>query len=362
MADVKKPDNLKMERIKLERLKVNRVVGTALITVLFICVLIACLSYMHPNRELGEKILEGKINTEQHQVFLEIEKNKLERFKVKGKIIIAIITVLFGSGLGVYFNYSLQSRQLKQQELVNESKIKQSEMENLGKFLEHALEDDINKRIRFADYFTKLTISEDVQTKWEGYHNGLVELKDEEEKLLAARKIAKTDQEKGEIDSELASVKTQTAPLRTKSEFEIAAEKAGLDKSGRPIKYTKSEYELQRDEQVVYDKTTELTWQQSGSDKYMNYERANTYIKKLNSDKVAGYSDWHLPTLKEAATLLEQEKKSNGMYIDPVFDEKQKWIWTSDMYSASVAWVVYFGDGYCHYGYFNLNTYVRAVR
>ncbi len=294
---------------------------------------------------------------------LEMEKIKLERFKVWGKIITAAITVVFGSAVAAYINYQIQTRQLDQQELVNMSKIKQSEMENLGKFLKHALEDDINKRIRFADYFTKLTISEDVQTKWEGYHNSLVELKDKEEELLAARKIAKTDQEKGEIDSELASVKTQTAPLRTKSEFEIAAKKVGLDKRGMPFKYTENEYELKSDGQVVNDKTTELTWQQSGTGGNMNIEDAITYINKLNSEQLAGYSDWRLPKIKEVTTLLEQERMSNGLFIDPVFDKKQEWIWTSDMNSASRAWVVSFSYGYC----FSLDLgssrcYVRAVR
>ncbi len=142
------------------------------------------------------------------------------------------------------------------------------------------------------------------------------------------------------------------------------AELLFLNKDRRPQTYTVNDFEEKtiNGENVVIDKATGLTWQQSGSGRYSNYEDAKTYIKKLNSDKHAGYNDWRLPTLKEAITLLEQEKKSNGMYIDPVFDKKQHWIWTSDKLSASVAWVVNFDYGYC-YGYgFSDDYYVRAVR
>ncbi len=378
MADKKKPDNLEMERIKLERYKVNRIVGTVLIIALFVCVLIACLNYMHPNRELGEKILEGKINTEQHQVLLEIEKNKLERFKVWGKIIIAIITVLFGSGLGTYINYSIQSRQLKQQEfvsmseikqqeLVNNANVQQAEMENLGKFLDHALKEEVNERIRFATYFAKVTIDEKARGRWGKYLETLETLQTDakklKEELIVAREAGDSQHARvKELETKLTNLQAQIEPLPKKSKFEIACEKVGLNENGRPLKYTVSEYELKSDGQVVYDKTTELTWQQSGYDRYMNFEDAKTYIKKLNSDKVAGYSDWRLPTLEEATTLLEQKRKSNDLFIDRVLDKKQKWIWRSDKSSASVAWVVYFNDGYCYYDYFDFNLYVRAVR
>jgi hypothetical protein len=44
---------------------------------------------------------------------LEMEKIRLERFKVWGRIITVTVTVLFGSGLGTFINISYQNRQLE---------------------------------------------------------------------------------------------------------------------------------------------------------------------------------------------------------------------------------------------------------
>ncbi len=268
---------------------------------------------------------------------LEMENIKLERFKLRGKIIIATITVLFGSGLGTYINYSIQSRQLKQQELINKSKIKQSEMENLGKFLKHALEDDINKRIRFADYFTKLTISKDVQSRWKGYYSGLEALKDKKEQLKTDRKTA-DKKEKERIDTELARVIEQTAPLLTGAE-RFKANMVPESDTDNKFELKEIEQKLingkKRVDKVVIDHETGLMWQQSGSVK-MKYQKAEEYIANLNTNKFAGYNVWRLPTVFEAITLLETEKYISDVYADynlfinDVFDKNQDWIWTSD--------------------------------
>ncbi|MDZ7319999.1 MAG: DUF1566 domain-containing protein [candidate division KSB1 bacterium] len=99
---------------------------------------------------------------------------------------------------------------------------------------------------------------------------------------------------------------------------------------------------------VVVDHITGLMWQQSGSPNYMNYTEAEKYIRGLNQQRFAGYNDWRLPTLEEAMSLMEP-KKYDDLYIDPVFDRTQIWIWTADTPRAGVAWVVSFGNGYCYH-------------
>ncbi len=118
-------------------------------------------------------------------------------------------------------------------------------------------------------------------------------------------------------------------------------------------------------DQVVIDNASGLMWQQGGSADYMTYEAAKKWIDDLNDRGYAGYHDWRLPTLEEAMSLMEPKQLNGDLYIDPKFDPKQRWIWTSDLYSSAVAWAVLFHHGGCnpHYGFVNgYLRYVRAVR
>ncbi len=85
---------------------------------------------------------------------------------------------------------------------------------------------------------------------------------------------------------------------------------------------------IQGDE-VVVDNATGLMWHQSGSDEYMEWNKAKEWVRGLCGIGYAGYHDWRLPTLEEAASLLESNKR-NGVYIDPIFSNKQDWVWTGD--------------------------------
>jgi hypothetical protein len=98
---------------------------------------------------------------------------------------------------------------------------------------------------------------------------------------------------------------------------------------------------------VVVDDATKLMWEQSGSKEYMNYADAEKYIRGLNDKAFANYKDWRLPTLEEAMLLMEPTEKNADLYIGPIFDKTQRWIWTADKRSAGVAWVVSFNNGYC---------------
>ncbi len=127
------------------------------------------------------------------------------------------------------------------------------------------------------------------------------------------------------------------------------------------------DFRLQNDGKIVFDHVSGLMWQQSGSAKDISFNEAEKYVEKLNSDQFAGYSDWRLPTLEEAMSLMESTEKSGGLNIDPMFDNTQRWIWTSDMNSVSLAWLVNFVSGNCYtyvndYFDFTSGGYVRSVR
>ena len=124
-----------------------------------------------------------------------------------------------------------------------------------------------------------------------------------------------------------------------------------------------NQFEKSSDGKVVFDRASGLRWQQAGSDNYMTFADAEKYVRDLNAKNFAGHSDWRLPTLEEAMSLMERETKHGDLYIDPVFDKTQRWIWTADKAdSAGVARVALFAYGFCYHNHVTNNDFVRVVR
>lgn len=139
-----------------------------------------------------------------------------------------------------------------------------------------------------------------------------------------------------------------------------------LNSDGKGITHNYVKQTIHSDK-VVLDKATGLMWQRSGSPDGMTYDAAGKYIRDLNVQRFAGYNDWRLPTLEEAMSLIEPKELGEyslsvrgKLYLDPVFDREQSWIWTEDKFSAGAAWVVGFGNGGCDDRV--LSACVRAVR
>jgi hypothetical protein len=172
---------------------------------------------------------------------------------------------------------------------------------------------------------------------------------------------------------------TIQSPLRLRS---ISDENLTVDEVQRLIKqynfycyeyeYTKdwsnssgkgivNDFILQKNGKVILDRMTGLMWQQAGSLSYITFAQAEKYIMDLNRQNFIGFSDWRLPTLDEAMSLMTP-KKADTLYLDKNFDRKQYWIWTSDKFSANTVWVIDFRNGYCHKDIIGGKLYVRAVR
>jgi len=153
--------------------------------------------------------------------------------------------------------------------------------------------------------------------------------------------------------------------LTEKQVNEMLKEKGFFDSDRNPKGLGfKNNYEVQKNGEVVVDHASGLTWQQSGFSHWwsMPYKKAFAYIGVLNAEKFAGYSDWRLPTLEEAMSLMETKQLNGTLFIDPKFSKKQKRIWTSDKNSPSRIWVVNFDLGLCRPGHFDGDCFVRAVR
>ena len=117
-------------------------------------------------------------------------------------------------------------------------------------------------------------------------------------------------------------------------------------------------------DKVIIDRATGLMWHKGGSGRRFTWVDAKGWIESLNSEGYAGYNDWRLPTVDEAASLLESSKMNGDLYIDPVFSNKQKWIWTADSKDGSeAAWIVDFYGGGVNWSYDIIDGhYVRPVR
>ncbi len=85
--------------------------------------------------------------------------------------------------------------------------------------------------------------------------------------------------------------------------------------------------------QVIIDLASNLMWKPYGPKQKVSFDQANKYVKECNREGYAGFHDWRLPTVLEAITLIEKEKRDNGFYISSIFD-KEYWyngIWTCDI-------------------------------
>ena len=136
---------------------------------------------------------------------------------------------------------------------------------------------------------------------------------------------------------------------------------------GYPIHYIDNRFEDQGE--VIFDDATGLTWQKSGSPKSITYQDAQEYIAELNRQKFGGYENWRLPTVEELLSLLEKERNSaNNLYINPMFDETQTWVWSADIRqikderSSGSAWSVSFLGGRVYWDDLSSSLCVRAVR
>ena len=102
------------------------------------------------------------------------------------------------------------------------------------------------------------------------------------------------------------------------------------------------------DAQVVVDERTSLMWQRGGID-ITSTRTMRQRIDDLNGQGFAGFSDWRLPTLEEAMSLLEPVENAKGIHLHPCFSKEQPFIFVSAQRRPGGHWFVDFKHGRAFY-------------
>lgn len=95
---------------------------------------------------------------------------------------------------------------------------------------------------------------------------------------------------------------------------------------------------------TVTDKATGLMWQRGGND-ITSIRRTMDYVKKMNKENFAGFSDWRLPDMAEALSLMEQEKNDKGVHLHPCFSKEQPFIFVAQQRDPGGYWFCDFKQG-----------------
>jgi hypothetical protein len=98
------------------------------------------------------------------------------------------------------------------------------------------------------------------------------------------------------------------------------------------------------DRQTVTDQSTGLMWHRQGFD-IANIQRVRKYVEDLNQQKFGGHSDWRLPTIDEAMSLMEADKNIEGLHLHPCFSREQPFIFSADQRRPGGYWFVDYKQG-----------------
>lgn len=128
----------------------------------------------------------------------------------------------------------------------------------------------------------------------------------------------------------------------------------------RPLNFIQNEFNIYNKDTVA-DTATGLLWQHAGTNYPMNWDQARLYIEKLNETLFADRSSWRLPTVDELMSILTETPHGEAFCIEPVFDQKQKWLWSSDRRSFTAAWYVSVELGFVAWQDFTGYCHVKAV-
>ena len=97
-------------------------------------------------------------------------------------------------------------------------------------------------------------------------------------------------------------------------------------------------------DEIVVDLRTKLMWQ-TGSIDIGSTRHVQRKITEMNGAAFGGYSDWRLPTLEEAMSLMEPIKNIKDIYLHLCFSKEQPFIFVNAQRKPGGYWFVDFKQG-----------------
>ncbi|MBA3014872.1 MAG: DUF1566 domain-containing protein [Proteobacteria bacterium] len=90
---------------------------------------------------------------------------------------------------------------------------------------------------------------------------------------------------------------------------------------------------------TVTEAVTGIMWQRQGCD-ITSLRQVQNYIAEINKKGFAGFSDWRMPTLEEAMSLVQPELNDNEQFIHPCFSRLQPFIFVAGQRLPGGYWFV----------------------
>ncbi|MBA3004320.1 MAG: DUF1566 domain-containing protein [Desulfurivibrio sp.] len=140
------------------------------------------------------------------------------------------------------------------------------------------------------------------------------------------------------------SLRATGAVLTEQEATELAAQHNFYDSQNNPKGRFINALVDNGDDLIVTDQATGIMWERGGCD-LTTIRNAQKYVEQLNRERFAGFSDWRLPTMEEAFSLLEPQINDKGVHLHPCFSKEQPFIFLADQRKPGGYWFMDFKQG-----------------
>ena len=96
---------------------------------------------------------------------------------------------------------------------------------------------------------------------------------------------------------------------------------------------------------LIVDRAANLVWTRQRNPVKMSLKKSVQWIESLNRVGYGGIRSWRLPTVEEAASLLQKRAGHKKIFLDDVFAGDVEAIWTGDSPTESESWIIVFQSG-----------------